>query len=87
MPSGIAFAIYFLISISWIIGFLGRLQVPDRFRISSSSSRLLADSGPYSILSAILAVIVIVWSIVFQLVLAFVKVVGFAKPFFLVIFL
>ena len=52
---------------------------------SLTGSRSLANSGPHPIPSAILAVIVIVWSITFWLVLAFAKVVVLAEPSFLVI--
>ena len=81
------FAIYLPKSISWVSGHLGRLIVSDRLQTSSPWSRPLADSGPHPIPSAILAVIVIIWSIASWLVSALAKVVSLAKPLFSVIYL
>ena len=75
-------AIFLPTSNSWVSGLLGRLLVPDRFQTFSPWSRPLADSGPHPIPSAMLAVIVIIRSIAFQLVSALTKVVGLAEPSF-----
>ena len=71
----------------WISGLFSWLLVFDRFQTSSPWFGLLANFGPHLILSMILAMIVIVWSIASQLVLAFAKVVSLAKLSFSVIYL
>ena len=58
------------------------LLAPSWFQTSSSWSRPLTNSRPYPIPSAILAMIVIIWSIVSWLVLAFAKVARLAEPLF-----
>ena len=67
------------------IRLLGWLLVPDQFQTSSPWSRPLVNSGPHSIISSILAVIIIIQSIAFWLILALIKVVSLVKLLFLVI--
>ena len=81
LPCSLSFYINFLNFLN-LQAFCSWLQTPGRFQTSSPQSIPLVNFRPYPIPSAILAVIVIVQSIIFQLVLAFAKVAGLAKPSF-----